>query len=53
MATNNLNSMNSFVFAYLMSQLIMTIDVQKDVEKAIMALALDVASRKFYGANLP
>jgi hypothetical protein len=31
----------------------MTIDVQKEVRKAMMALALDVASKKVYGVNLP
>jgi hypothetical protein len=31
----------------------MNIDVQRDVEKAMMALALDVASKKVYGADLP
>jgi len=31
----------------------MTIDVQKEVRKAMMALALHVASKKVYGVNLP
>jgi len=52
MATNNLHSMNTLVFAYLMSQLFMTTNAQRDVKKEMMALALDVASKKVYGVDL-
>ncbi len=53
MATSNSHSMNILFFTYLMLQMFMTIDVQKEVRKAMMALALDVASKKVYGVNLP
>ncbi len=53
MATSNSHSMNILVFTYLMLQMFMIIDAQKEVRKAMMALALDVASKKVYGVNLP
>jgi hypothetical protein len=31
----------------------MTIDVQREARKAMMALAPNVASKKIYGADLP
>ncbi len=52
MVTSNFHSMNIFVFTYVMSQLFMTIDARKEARKAMMALTLDVASKKVYGANL-
>jgi hypothetical protein len=53
MAVNNLHSTNILVFTYLTSQLFMTTYAWKEVRKAMMALALDVASKKDYGVNLP
>jgi hypothetical protein len=44
--------MNILAFAYLMSQLFMTTEARRDAKKAMMALALDVASKKVYGADL-
>jgi hypothetical protein len=44
--------MNTLVFAYLISQLFMTTDVRRDAKKEMMALALYVASKKVYGADL-
>jgi hypothetical protein len=44
--------MNILVVTYWMSQLLMTTEAQREVRKAMMALALDVASNKVYGANL-
>jgi hypothetical protein len=38
---------------YLMSQLFMTIDVQGEARKAMMALTTNVASKKIYGVDLP
>jgi hypothetical protein len=53
MATSNFHSMDILVFTYFMSQLFMTTNVQREARKAMMALALDVASNKVYGVNLP
>ncbi len=45
--------MNIFVFTYLMSQMFMTTNAQREARKAMMALAPNMASKKIYGANLP
>ncbi len=45
--------MTILVFTYLMSQLFMNIDVQREVRKTMMALAPNVASTKVYVAYLP
>ncbi len=53
MAISNLHSMNILVFTYSISQLFMTTDARSEVKNKMIALALDVASTKFYGADLP
>ncbi len=53
MATSNLHSMKILVCTYLMLQTFMTIDAQREVKKAMMALGLDVTLKKVYGVNLP
>jgi hypothetical protein len=53
MATSNLHSMNILVFTYLMLQMFMTTYAQREARKAMMALALNMALKKVYGANLP
>ncbi len=45
--------MNVLVFTYSMSQLFMTIDVQREARKEMIAYTLDVFSRKFYDDDLP
>jgi hypothetical protein len=45
--------MNMFVFTYLMSKLFMNINAQREVRKATMALAPNVASKKVYCTDLP
>jgi hypothetical protein len=51
MATSNFHSMNILVLTYFMSRLFMTINVQREARKAMMAL--HVASNKVYGVKLP
>ncbi len=45
--------MNILVFTYLMSQLFMTINSQREARKAMMALAPNMVSKKIYGGDLP
>ncbi len=45
--------MNIIVYTYLMSQMFMTVDVQRKARKALMALAPNVDSKMVYGVDLP
>ncbi len=44
--------MNNLIFIYLMLQMFMITNVQKEACKAVMALALDMVLKKVCGANM-